>query len=309
MAFSRSLFFLLLIGFVWPVAAVPALAQAPAPAEETQTTVSPQTVAPSVAGQTSAEAVPLQSAPAEDVRADIPHDLSPVGMFMAADIVVKAVMLLLGAASLATWTILIGKTLQLFSAKARLRRALSRMMAARSLPQALENQGAGRGVLTRMLNAAAEEMKLSEAAFDHGGTQGVKERVSSVLARIEAHAARSMAAGTGILATIGSIGPFVGLFGTVWGIMNAFIGISKANTTNLAVVAPGIAEALLATAIGLVAAIPAVVVYNIFARSISGYRQQLLDVSAAIERLVSRELDFRHVPADIKAARLKLVTE
>ena len=111
------------------------------------------------------------------------------------------------------------------------------------------------------------------------------------LKRLEAAAGRAMTRGTGLLATIGATAPFVGLFGTVWGIMNSFIGISKAQTTNLAVVAPGIAEALLATALGLVAAIPAVVIYNVFARSIAGYRLQLGDASAAILRLLSRELD------------------
>ena len=96
-----------------------------------------------------------------------------------------------------------------------------------------------------------------------------------------------------MLATIGATAPFVGLFGTVWGIMNSFIGISKAQTTNLAVVAPGIAEALLATALGLVAAIPAVVIYNVFARQIAGYRALLGDASAEVLRLVSRDLDRR----------------
>ncbi len=112
-----------------------------------------------------------------------------------------------------------------------------------------------------------------------------------------------MSRGTGVLATIGSTAPFVGLFGTVWGIMNAFIGISEAQTTNLAVVAPGIAEALLATALGLVAAIPAVVIYNVFARSIAGYRPILADASAAVERLVSRDLDFRTVVPSSEPAR------
>ena len=107
------------------------------------------------------------------------------------------------------------------------------------------------------------------------------------------HAAEAITRGTGVLATIGSTAPFVGLFGTVWGIMNSFIGISKAQTTNLAVVAPGIAEALLATAFGLVAAIPAVVIYNVFSRQIAGYRGLLGDASAEIERLVSRDLDRR----------------
>jgi biopolymer transport protein ExbB len=144
-----------------------------------------------------------------------------------------------------------------------------------------------------MIAAANDELSKSEAVLDIVSTQGVKERVASQLSRIEAGAGKRIASGTGILATIGSISPFVGLFGTVWGIMNSFIGISKAQTTNLAIVAPGIAEALLATAIGLVAAIPAVVIYNYFARSIGGYRLILADASAAVERLVSRDLDFR----------------
>ena len=100
-----------------------------------------------------------------------------------------------------------------------------------------------------------------------------------------------MMRGTGVLATIGAIAPFVGLFGTVWGIMNSFIGISKSQTTNLAVVAPGIAEALLATAFGLAAAIPAVVIYNVFARQIAGYRALLGDASAEVLRIVGRDLD------------------
>jgi biopolymer transport protein ExbB len=97
--------------------------------------------------------------------------------------------------------------------------------------------------------------------------------------------------GTSVLATIGATAPFVGQFGTVWGIMNSFIGTSREHTTNLAVVAPGIAKALLATAFGLAAAIPAVVIYNVFARSISGYRALLGDAAAALLRLASRDLD------------------
>lgn len=95
----------------------------------------------------------------------------------------------------------------------------------------------------------------------------------------------------GVLATIGAVAPFVGLFGTVWGIMDSFIGISKTNTTNLAVVAPGIAEALLATAMGLIAAIPAVVMYNAFARAITSYRAMLGDAAAEVLRHLSRDLD------------------
>ena len=117
-----------------------------------------------------------------------------------------------------------------------------------------------------MIADAVDVMARSEAVLDQSPATAVKERVASLLSRIEIRAGKRMNAGTGVLASIGSVGPFVGLFGTVWGIMNSFIGISKAQTTNLAIVAPGIAEALLATAIGLVAAIPAVVIYNYFAR-------------------------------------------
>ncbi|MCY1507996.1 Biopolymer transport protein ExbB [compost metagenome] len=114
-----------------------------------------------------------------------------------------------------------------------------------------------------------------------------------------------MSKGTGPLATIGSTAPFVGLFGTVWGIMNSFIGIAKSQTTNLAVVAPGIAEALLATALGLVAAIPAVVIYNVFARSITGYKAQVADCSAQVLLLLSRDLD--HLPASERNPQANVV--
>lgn len=150
--------------------------------------------------------------------------------------------------------------------------------------------------MASLVNAAREEVRISLDAQGHASADGLKERVASRLSRIEAQASRRMSRGTGLLATIGSTAPFVGLFGTVWGIMNAFIGISQSQTTNLAIVAPGIAEALLATAIGLVAAIPAVVIYNVFARSITGYRQLLADASAGVERLVSRDVDFALIP-------------
>lgn len=228
---------------------------------------------------------------------NLPHDLSPVAMFMAADWVVKGVMIGLAFASLITWVILIAKVLEITGAKARMRRALRIVTSARSLDQAVAEIGERRGVGAMLLASADEEVRLSFAALDQAGGDGLKERVSSRLIRLQAAAGRRLSAGTGILASIGSTAPFVGLFGTVWGIMNAFIGISQAQTTNLAVVAPGIAEALLATAIGLVAAIPAVVVYNFFSRSIAGYKQLLADTAAGIERLVSRDLDYRNVSA------------
>ncbi|SDA54047.1 outer membrane transport energization protein ExbB [Mesorhizobium qingshengii] len=238
---------------------------------------------------------PVEAGPSTAMELTLPHDLSPWGMFMAADIIVKAVMIGLAFASLVTWTIWLAKSLEIFSGKLRIRRAVRAIGDAATLKQAsraLDRSG-GPGAL--LVRAAEEETALSAGALNHVRSDGLKERVTSRLSRIEAAASRRMSRGTGVLATIGSTAPFVGLFGTVWGIMNAFIGISQAQTTNLAVVAPGIAEALLATAMGLVAAIPAVVIYNVFARSIAGYRQILADASAGVERLVSRDLDFRAV--------------
>ncbi len=279
--------------------AAPATPAMPVEAAPTQPAAAPVTPAPQPTAQEPASQKPLDLLTQflePERRSDLPHDLSPWGMFLAADWVVKGVMIGLAFASLVTWTVWLAKTLELAGARARAGRTLKVIRKSRSLSDAVDASEGRGGPAALMLRAAAEEMQLSEAALDHADGGGVKERVSSVLSRIEAYAGRRMSRGTGVLATIGSTAPFVGLFGTVWGIMNSFIGISESNTTNLAVVAPGIAEALLATAIGLVAAIPAVVIYNVFARSVTGYRQLLADAAAGVERLVSRDLDFRKVP-------------
>jgi len=230
--------------------------------------------------------------PVSAAQAALPHDLSPWGMFLAADWVVKAVMVGLALASVLTWTVWLAKGLELSAAKRQARDALAVLAAARTLADAAGRLESRRDAPSALVRAAAQELHLSA---DARKPDGIKERVAWRLQRIEAQAARGMAAGTGVLATIGATAPFVGLFGTVWGIMNSFIGISRAQTTNLAVVAPGIAEALLATAIGLVAAIPAVVVYNAFARTIAGYKGLLSDASAEIMGLVSRDLDRAEV--------------
>ncbi len=255
---------------------------------QTEPAGQPVTIAPET-GQSQA-AAPVRTA---DNGLQIPHDLSPWGMFMAADWVVKAVMIGLAIASLATWTVWLAKTLEITGARSRARRALKEVSHADNLASAVQALDKTRGPGAHLVRAAQEEVTQSASAAAYVGGEGLKERVASRLSRIEAGAGRRLAKGTGILATIGSVAPFVGLFGTVWGIMNSFIGISEAQTTNLAVVAPGIAEALLATAIGLVAAIPAVIIYNMFARSVTAYRHLLADVSAGVERLVSRDLDMR----------------
>jgi len=143
----------------------------------------------------------------------------------------------------------------------------------------------GRDAVAQLVQSAAREVSLSDGIND----EGLKERVALRLERVEGAMARRVARGTGIVATIGATAPFVGLFGTVWGIMNAFIGISEAHTTNLAVVAPGIAEALLATAMGLIAAIPAVIIYNVLVRGITAYRALLGDASAQVLLVLSRQ--------------------
>jgi biopolymer transport protein ExbB len=187
-----------------------------------------------------------------------------------------------------TWVIFLGKMAALALAHVSLRtnyRRLDRAAGFNAAPRLT-------GVLGRMADAARREKNLSDDVAASSAA-GIKERASSVLMRIEAGSARRMSSGTSVLANIGSTAPFVGLFGTVWGIMNSFISIAESQTTNLAVVAPGIAEALLATAIGLVAAIPAVIFYNVITRSLGGYKVMLGDASALVERTLSRDLDAR----------------
>jgi biopolymer transport protein ExbB len=221
----------------------------------------------------------------------LPDELSPWGMFVNADVVVKAVMIGLALASVVTWTVWLAKTLELRRAKRAARAALDVLLPARSLAEAADGATPRRHVVAQLIAAAQGEIRESSDLRP----EGIKERLSWQLDRIEVAAGRHVARGMSILATIGAVAPFVGLFGTVWGIMNSFVGISRAHTTNLAVVAPGIAEALLATAFGLAAAIPAVVIYNSFTRSIGGYRALLADASIAVLRLVSRDLDRQAV--------------
>jgi len=235
------------------------------------------------AGATAAEDAAADAGPVVATAA-LPRDLSPWGMFLSADTVVKTVIIGLAFASVVTWTIWLVKTIEIVIAKRKARRALAALGKAVSLADVRSAPSPA----AEFLDAASTELRLSADTIDK---DGLKERVASRLERIEAAFGRRIGRATGVLATIGATAPFVGLAGTVWGIMNSFIGISKMHTTNLAVVAPGIAEALLATAFGLAAAIPAVVIYNVFARSIANYRAQLGDASAETLRLVSRDLD------------------
>jgi biopolymer transport protein ExbB len=273
-----------------PIAPTPT-AQAAQPAQATQPTQAPSAAVASPAPDAAATPAEREGRLLKAAAAEL-RELSPWLMFKNADVLVKAVMIGLAFASLVTWTIFIAKMIELSIIQRKLRNALAKIGDARSLAEAQFALGAKGSVLSSLLAAAMREARLSAGISSDGG---IKERAASSFAEIVRAEARRIRLGMGMLATIGATSPFVGLFGTVWGIMNSFIGISKAQTTNLAVVAPGIAEALLATAIGLVAAIPAVIIYNHFARVTKGYLELVSRASGAAGRLLSRDLDRTHV--------------
>jgi biopolymer transport protein ExbB len=298
--FAGAIFSALALGAI--LCAAPVLAQTAPPAQDAAPTAEPpraagvEAAAPDVApaAELAAPAAPPMAEPKSPPRVKegllpsaLPRDLSPWGMFLSAVPIVKFVLVGLAFASLATWTVWLAKTIELRKARRLARLGLKMLAGAKSLHAAERDLAQTPSPVARFVAAAA-----NEADCSHGlAPEGVKDRAALLVSRIEAQAGRAIARGTGVLATIGATAPFVGLFGTVWGIMDSFIGISKTNTTNLAVVAPGIAEALLATAMGLLAAIPAVVMYNAFARSITDYRAQLGDAAAEVLRHLSRDLD------------------
>jgi biopolymer transport protein ExbB len=268
-----------------PAAPPTATPTTPAPTVAPETTPSSPTAAPPAAADQSIGQTTVS-------RAQLPQDLSPWGMFQDADRLVKGVLIGLAFASLVTWTVFIAKTFELRTARREVRDGLRILTKAATLAQAHEQLRNGTTPVAQLMQAAAQEIRLSANARG----DGLKERIAWQLERLEMATSRKISRGTGVLATVGSTAPFVGLFGTVWGIMNSFIGISNAHTTNLAVVAPGIAQALLATALGLAAAIPAVMIYNVLARQTTHYRALLGDASALIMALVSRDLDRAKLP-------------
>ncbi|MGX9733804.1 tonB-system energizer ExbB [Janthinobacterium aestuarii] len=219
----------------------------------------------------------------------VSHDMSPLGMFFAADQVVKSVLIGLLVAALATWVVLLVKGASLLQARREASQAVAVLTTATSLPDAAAKSGAS-VLAQQLLDDVQQELKLSHASAP---AAALKERAGFRQEQFIAQQVRSMTQGIGLLASIGAVAPFVGLFGTVWGIMNSFIGIAVSQNTNLATVAPGIAEALLATALGLVAAIPAVVIYNVLSRGINQYKAQLRAASAQVLLMLSRDLDTR----------------
>jgi biopolymer transport protein TolQ len=262
--------------------ASPVLAQAPVaapvgPPAESQTLAAPPGAAAS-------------AAPAGEAAAHF----SIIPMFLRADIVVQAVMILLLIASLWSWTIIFGKLFLLSGLKGKARRFEKLFWSGQSLDE-LYQQFAARNdhPLAAMFIAGLREWR---RAFENGTPReaalpGIKERIEKAMSVTILRETDGIEKQLGILATIGSVSPFVGLFGTVWGIMNSFSAIAARHDTTLAVVAPGIAEALFATAMGLLAAIPAVVFYNRFVAEIGRYVNQLDAFSDEFSAILSRQLD------------------
>ena len=276
----------------------PALSQSQPPAQAPAPSIAAQPAPAPAASDSSATSADGGGRPLKSTSVAL-RELSPWSMFVSADILVKAVMIGLAFASLVTWTIFIAKMIELSLVQRKLRAALGAISDARSLAEAQFALGARGSVLSSFLSAAMREARMSAGISSDAG---IKERTASSFAEIVRAEARRIRLGMGLLATIGATSPFVGLFGTVWGIMNSFIGISKSQTTNLAVVAPGIAEALLATAFGLAAAIPAVIIYNHFTRMTKGYLELVGRSSGAAARLLSRDLDRTHGSSHSRAA-------
>jgi biopolymer transport protein TolQ len=223
-----------------------------------------------------------------------PGNFGLVHLFLQAHIVVKIVMLGLVFASVWCWAIILEKYFTVGRARQATERFEQQFWSGQSLDDlytALNAKGTvGMGTL---FIAAMREWKRSQESAVRAGFQGVQKRIEKVmdvqlqkeLARLEARLL--------FLATIGSAGPFIGLFGTVWGIMNSFRAIAVSKNTNLAVVAPGLAEALFATALGLLAAIPATIFYNKFANDIARIGARWENFADEFSAIISRQLDER----------------
>ena len=217
-----------------------------------------------------------------------------VEMFLRADIVVKSLMILLVLASLWSWTIIFNKSTALSGLKRKAKKFEKMFWSGQSLDELYQQFGAGNDhPLTAMFIAGLREWR---RGFEGGPPResqvsGIKERIDKAMNVTVLRETDALEKGLGLLATIGAVAPFVGLFGTVWGIMNSFSAIAARHDTTLAVVAPGIAEALFATAAGLFAAIPAVIFYNRFINEIGRYTNSLDAFGDEFSAILSRQLD------------------
>ncbi len=225
------------------------------------------------------------------------HSLSPWHLFMSADVVVKLVMLLLLGASVWCWSIIIDKWLRMRQLRAKAVAFEESFWSGGSLEELYDRIGGAPPEPMSSVFAAA--MKEWRHAVERGlGVSdqmraGLQERIDRVMQVTQAREMGRLERNMTVLASVGSTAPFIGLFGTVWGIMNAFTSIAAAANTSLAVVAPGIAEALFATALGLFAAIPATAFYNKFASDIGRYADRLDNFAGEFAAILSRYLEER----------------
>ena len=290
---KRTSHLIALVGALALLAGAPAHAQTAAPAAATAP------AAPAAAPATAPSDQPAGSEGAEGLKVggSANGKLTPIVMFLQADLVVKIVMIGLLACSIGTWMLLVIKLVEFNSLKKSSDSFLESFRGAKSITdmgRIAESEEFAGNPLADMAAAAASEVELSRQAGLHVSGEhrdSTITRASAAIGAVQSSLARRLSGGMQFLASVGANAPFIGLFGTVYGIMNSFIGIANTNTTNLAVVAPGIAQALLATGIGLFAAIPAVIFYNLFQTQITGYGSRSEGFVAELINAVSRQLD------------------
>lgn len=279
-----------LIGAVALLSSAPALAQTAAPA--------PASAPAAAAAPAASDQAPgSEAAETLKVGGSANGKLTPIVMFEQADLVVKIVMIGLLACSILSWTLLVIKLVEFGSLRRTSDRFLESFRGAKSINEMgriAESEDFAGNPMADMAAAAAAEVELSrQAGLNVTGEfrDSTLMRATTAIQAVQASLARRLSGGMQFLASVGANAPFIGLFGTVYGIMNSFIGIANTNTTNLAVVAPGIAQALLATGIGLFAAIPSVVFYNYFQTQITGYGSRSEGFVAELVNAISRQLD------------------
>jgi biopolymer transport protein TolQ len=218
--------------------------------------------------------------------------ISILTLFLNADIIVKAVLLLLLAASVWSWAVIVEKLWRLGVVRRAVAAHEARAAAARSAGELLAGPAAEDDPAAQVLNAGlAENAAPASATFESVGER--RERIERAMRLTLNGEMRRLETNLPFLATLGSAAPFIGLFGTVWGIMRSFAGIAAANSTSLAVVAPGIAEALFATALGLLAAIPAVIAYNKLSGDANKFMGRLGGFADEFSTILSRQLEAR----------------
>ena len=292
---KRTSHLIALVGALALLAGAPAHAQTAAPAAPAAATAPAAPAAAPAAAPS--EAAPAESAEGMKVGGSAAGKLTPIVLFLQADLVVKIVMIGLLACSIGTWMLLVIKLVEFNTLKRSSDSFLESFRGAKSITdmgRIAESEEFAGNPLADMAAAAASEVELSRQAGLHVSGEhrdSTITRATAAIGAVQSSLARRLSGGMQFLASVGANAPFIGLFGTVYGIMNSFIGIANTNTTNLAVVAPGIAQALLATGIGLFAAIPAVIFYNLFQTQITGYGSRSEGFVAELINAVSRQLD------------------